>query len=189
MTAAGWAACLASGTALAAKAPHKCLDEKGHVVYSDLPCPVAAVSIAPPPPPPCALTTEQKRTAERLENQFLVRFPDEERHRALSFAGLGEVVARFRLANGRLSDLRRERKSIDDELMFYERRPVPADLQRRVDANDAKFAAMAEVFLGLETEIKTMMTRYDCERRQFGFLWNKGAPGSSACAEACRAGA
>ena len=104
------------------------------------------------------------------------------------FAGLGEVVARLRLANGRLSDPRRERKSIDDELTFYERRPVPADLQRRVDANDAKFAAIAEAFLGLETEIKTMMTRDDCERRQFGFLWHKGAPGSSTCAEAWRAG-
>ncbi|MGZ5130717.1 MAG: hypothetical protein ACXWIG_02220 [Caldimonas sp.] len=171
----------------AAKPLHKCLDDKGHAVYSDVPCPVVAVPPRPPAAPPCALTATQRRNAERLEGQFLLRYPDEDKHRAVSVAGLREVVARIRFAEGRLSDLRRERKSIDDELAFYEHRPVPPELKRRLDANEARFAAIADVFLGIENEIKTIVTRYECERRQFGFLWHGGAPGSSACAAACKA--
>jgi hypothetical protein len=188
MAAVGWAACMAGGAVHAAKPPHKCVDEKGTVVYSDLPCPVVAVPTPPPAAPPCALTAEQRRNAEHLEGQFLLRFPDEERHRAVSIAGLREVAARIRLAEGRLSDLRSERKSIDDELAFYEHRPVPPDLKRRLDANEARFVAIADVLRGLENDIKTIVRRYECERRQFGALWHGGAPGSSACAAACKAG-
>ena len=189
MTAAGLAACLASGAAAAAKPTHQCVDDKGRVSYSDLPCPVVPAPTHPAAALTCTLTAEQRRNAEHLERQFLLRFPDEERHRANAFAGLPEVVARIRSANGRLSDLRRERKSIDDELAFFENRPVPAELQRRLDANEARLAAIADVFHSLENEIKTIVTRYECERSQFGVLWRGGAPGSSACAAACKSGA
>ena len=186
---AGLSACLASGAALAAKQPHKCSDDKGRIVYSDLPCPVVTVPSPAAPVPPCPLTAEQRRNAEHLERQFLLRYPDEDRHRALELAGVQEVAGRISLTKAHLSDLQRERKAIDDELAFYEHRPVPPDLQRRLDASEARFQAITEVFRGLETEVVTMRTRYECERRQFGFLWRGGAPGSSACAEACKAGA
>ena len=45
--------------------------------------------------------------------------------------------------------------------------------------------AMAEVFVGIETEIRTMMARYECERSLFAIRWAGGAPGSSACMPAC----
>ncbi len=188
MAAAGLAACLAGGAALDAKSMYKCVDDKGRVTYSNLPCPVVAVPTPPAPVLPCPLTAEQRRNAEHLEGQFLARYPSEERHRANSFAGLQEIVARMRLAQSRLSELRRERKSIDDELAFYEHRPVPPDLQRRLEATDARFAAIADVFLGLENEVKTIVTRYECEHRKFGILWRGGAPGSSACSPACNVG-
>lgn len=188
MAVAGISACMASGSALAAKSMHKCVGDDGQVKYTDMECTVKSKPPPPPEDPPCPLTKEERRNAERQEGQFLMRFPDEDKHRADSFAGLPNVFARIRLTQGRLSDLKRERKSIDDELGFYVNRPVPPDLQRRVDANDARFAAITEVFAGLENEVNTMMERYECERRQFGMLWHGGAPGSSACAPACRAG-
>ena len=188
MAVAAISACMASGSALAAKTTHQCTGEDGTVTFTEKACTVRSKPPPPPEDPPCPLTREERQNAERLEGQFLTRFPDEDKHRAASFAGLANVFARIRLTQGRLSDLKRERKSIDDELGFYVNRPVPPDLQGRVDANDARFAAITEVFAGLENEVKTMMERYECERRQFGMLWHGGAPGSSACAPACRAG-
>ena len=182
---AGLSVCLASGAARAAKPTHKCSDDKGHIVYSDLPCPVVAVPPPAAPVPPRPLTAEQRRNAEHLERQFLLRYPDEDRHRALQLAGVQEVSARTGLTKARLSDLQRERKTIDEELAFYEHRAVPPELRRRLDASEARFQAITEVFHGLETGIVTMRTRYEWERRQFGFLWRGGAPGSSACAQAC----
>ena len=189
MAAAGWSACMASGVAHAATTTHRCVGERGIVNYSDLPCPVVAVPAPPPAAPPCELTPKQRRDAEHLEGQFLLRYPDEERHREVSIAALKEVVARIHLTAGRLSDLRRERKSIDDELAFYDHRPLPPGLRGRLDANEAMFAAIADVFVGLENEVKTIQTRYECERRQFSVLWHGGAPGSSACAAACKSAA
>ena len=188
IVAIAWAACMASG-AVAAKPMHKCVDVKGKVIYTDLPCPVPAVPPPPPPVPlPCPLTAEQRRNAEHLERQFLLRYPDEEKHREVSLADLREVVARFHLAEARLRDLRHERTSINEDLAFFEHRTLPTDLKARLDANEGRFAAIADVFVGLENEIKTITTRYECERKQFGFLWHGGAPGSSACAAACKTG-
>jgi hypothetical protein len=189
LAAVGLSACVASGVAHAATPLHKCIDGKGTVNYSDLPCPV--VTVAPPAPvaPPCELSPKQRRDAEHLERQFLLRFPDEERHRGSSMAALAEVAARFHLAQGRLSDLNRERKLIDNERAFFDRRPLPPELQARLDANEARFAAIADLFLGFENEIRTIQTRHECERRQFGMLWHGGAPGSSACAAACKSSA
>ena len=124
--------------------------------------------------------------AERLERQFLTRYPTEAAHRAAALAGLQDVVARMTLSRSRLDGLVKERKSIDDEIEFYRGRDLPAALKSRLDAIDALLTATAEVFRHQEDEIGVLVARFDCDRKQFGTLWNGGAPGSSACAGACR---
>jgi hypothetical protein len=177
---------MAAGPAIAGKAPNKCPDGKGGVNITDFPCrPIDAVPPPPPALPPCPLTREARSKAEHLEEQFLRRFSDEEKHRAVFSADLQEIVAHLRLSQGRLADLHRELKAIVDELGFYERRPVPPDLQRRVDANEAQFTALADVFRGLETDARTLLARYECDRGQFAIRWQGGAPGSSACMAPC----
>ena len=176
---------LASAPALAAA--NQCTDAAGRVTFSDLPCPI------PPAPPasaaptlPCALTADERKLAERQERQFLLRFPEETGHRTTTLAKLQEIVARLRLAKVRFADLMRERKSIDDEREFYKGKPLPTALAGRLDANEAKFAAMADL-LGIERNaIESIMTSFWCERTQFAMLWHGGAPGSSACAGACK---
>ena len=186
MAVAGVLACMASGAAHAATPTHRCIDDKGRINFSDLPCPVLARPLPPSAAPPCELTSKQRRDAEHLEEQFLRRFPDEERHREAFIIALKQVVARIHLAEGRLLDLRRERKSIDDEVAFYENRPLPPALRSRLDANEARFAAIADVFHGLEAEVITIRSRYQCERGRFLVLWRGGPPGVSACAAACK---
>ncbi len=187
MAAAATAACVASGTASAAL--NRCVDEHGRVTFSNLACPVIQAP-APPAhaPPPCPLTTEQRRSAERLEEQFLRQFPDEDSHRRAQVAELNEVAARIRFAANRFADLRLERKPIDSELELYKKKPLPADLARRLDANEARFAALADVFRGEESQVKNIETRFTCKRAEFGMRWHGGTLGSSACVAACKSG-
>jgi hypothetical protein len=186
MAAAALAVCMVHPSARAAQA-YRCVDAQGHVTLSDHPCPVVQAPAPPPPAPPCPLTAEERRRAERLEEQFLRRFPNEAGHRAARLADLQEIVARLRLARNRLAELARERKSIDDELEFYKGKTPTPELARRLDASEAKFGALADVFRGDEQDIRNVVARYDCEQKQFGALWRGGAPGSSACTAACQA--
>ncbi len=185
MAATAIAVCTASASAQAAQ-PFRCVDEQGHVTLSDHPCPVVQATAPPAQLPPCPLTPEERRRAERLEGQFLHRFPDEAGHRAAQLADSQEIAARLRLAQDRLAELARERKTIDDELEFYKGKKPTPDLTRRLDASEAKFAALADVFRGDEQDIRNVVARYECERRQFGGLWHGGVPGSSACTAACK---
>lgn len=185
MAAAAIAVCATSGTASAAA--NFCKDESGRTTISDRACPVVQAPTAPPSaPPPCPLTAEQRSSAERMEAQFLLRFPDEASHRRSQVAELKEIAQRIRSAANRFADLRQERKSIDDELEFYKNKPVPADLARRLDASEARFAGLADVFRGAENDVKSIDAQYTCKRAQFGMRWHGGAPGSSACVAACK---
>lgn len=184
MAAGAMAACLTSGAA-SAKA-NFCKDESGRTTISDRACPVIQAAASPPPaPPPCPLTAGQRSSAERLEAQFLLRFPDETSHRRAQVAELKEITLRIRSAGNRFADLRQERKTIDDELEFYRNKPVPADLARRLDASEARFAALADVFRGAENDVKSIDAQYTCKRALFAMRWHGGAPGSSACVAAC----
>jgi hypothetical protein len=185
LAAAALAMCAAHGPVRAAQA-YRCVDGQGHVTLSDHPCPVVQAAAPPPAAPPCPLTAEERRRAERLEEQFLRRFPSEAGHRAARLADLQEIATRLRLAQNRLAELARERKSIDDELEFYKGKAPPPELARRLDASEAKFAALADVFRGDEQDISNVVGHYDCEATQFGVLWRGGAPGSSACTAACQ---
>lgn len=187
MAAAAIAACVAIGPVSATT--NRCTDEHGRVTYSNLACPVIQAPAPPPPaPPPCPLTVEQRSSAERLEAQFLLRFPDEASHRRSQVAELEEITHRIRSAGNRFSDLRQERKSIDDEVEFYKNKQLPVDLARRLDASEARFAALADLFRGDEHDVKSIDARYTCKRTQFGMRWHGGAPGSSACVAACESG-
>ncbi len=186
MAAAGMAACVASGPVRAAR-PYRCVDGQGHLTLSDHQCPVAQAVAPTPPAPPCPITPDERRRAERLEEQFLRRFPQEAGHNAARLADLSEIAARLRLAQNRLAELALERNSINDELEFYKGKTPTPELAGRLDANEAKFAALADVFRGDEQDIHNVVSRYDCEHKEFAMLWHGGPPGSSACASSCKA--
>jgi hypothetical protein len=166
----------------------KCTDRAGHVTYSNFACPPAHDE--PPPPkqvePPCPLSAEQRRRAERLEEQFLLRFPDDETHRMATLGRLQPIVDRIRRAQDRLAEFTTERKAIDSEREFYKGKPLPISLSRRLDESEAKFAAMADLLKSVPNDIQTIMSQFQCEQSQFGVRWRGGPPGSSACESGCR---
>lgn len=150
----------------------------------DRPCDdVKSPAAAPrrPAPTGCRLDADQRKRAERLEDQFLTRYPDEAAHRRAQVADLQPVVARIRTAQKRYAELAAERKPLDKEGAFYEKKPMPAWLRSKLDANDAQFAALADILKGREQEIAEIQGRYQCQRDTFGKIWAGAAAGSSAC--------
>ena len=168
---------------------HVCPAERGGTILQDKPCAVAGPPPAPPPALPCALTREDRSRAEKLEAQFLLRHADEASHRRAQRLEVQPIASRIASTSLRFAELARERKAIDDELAFYVRKPIPPDVARRIDANEAKFAALADAFRLQEAEVRGLDAKFACERATFGSLWRGGAPGSSGCAAACPAAA
>jgi hypothetical protein len=180
------AVCLSSGS-VAAKT-FKCIDGAGHVTYSNFACPQLDKEppVRPPAEPPCQLSTEQRRRAERLEEQFLLRFPSDETHRLATLGRLQPIIDRIRRAQDRLAEFTKERKTIDSEREFYKGKPLPISLSRRLDESEAKFAAMADLLKSVPNDIQTIMSQFQCEQSQFAVRWRGGPPGSSACESGCR---
>ncbi len=181
MRALAIAAGLAAAGAVQAKV-YRCVDPSGRPTVQDTACPVINAAPVPPPPPPCALTVEQRQRAVRAEGQFLGRFPDEPSHRRAQLAELTKVATKLDVARRRYDELRHDRQPIEDELAFYKGKLVPPALQARVDASDARFTALRDVFANLEQVVVVVASRYRCERATFGKLWEGAAPGASACA-------
>jgi hypothetical protein len=149
----------------------------------DTPCPVPKPTVVtPPPPPPCNPGKEHLKRADYAERQFLERYPDEGAHRRFEVAELQPVVDRIRASMKRFDDLAEERKPLERELAFYPKGPLPSWLKTKVDANDAQFAALTDIFSDQKQSIEGIQARFRCERATFGKMWTPGTPsGSSAC--------
>ena len=173
------------GAALAGSAhaaTHICKDSTGRTTVQDVPCPVEKAPPAPPRPKlACALDGERLEAAIRLERQFLTRYPDETTHRRLQVADLQPIVERIERGHARYRELAAQRATLDRELPFYEGKQMPSPLKTKVDANDAQFAAVADILRGAAQEVGDVRSRYECERATFAKLWSGAAPGSSAC--------
>jgi hypothetical protein len=86
-----------------------------------------------------------------------------------------DVLVQIQPPGSRVDDDRPVRKPLEDQAAFYVGKPRPPILQRAIDANDASFTALTDVFHGLESEVADIVARYDGERDRLRKLW-AGAP-------------
>lgn len=184
LAAVGAACALGTGPVLA-EGVKRCVDANGRITITNLACPVVQPPTVPPAEPPCRLTPEERRDAERQEQQFLRRFPTELDHRRATLGDLQPTAARIRASLGRFDDLTAQRKKIDVEREFFKNKPMPPELTRKLADSEGAFAGLAEAFRGAEFDMGVVMSRFWCDRHRFGALWQGAASGSSACAGAC----
>ena len=178
------AAALAMAAINASAATYTCRDGAGRITIQQTPCPVVN-DAAPPRPPParpsCELDAEQRKAAVRRERQFLTRHADETAHRGKQLDDLKPIVERIRRTGQRYDELAAQRAPLDKEAAFYVGKPMPAWLRAKLDASDAQFSALVDIFRGAEQDLAEVQARYQCERETFGKLWAGAGPGSSAC--------
>ena len=177
------AAALAMAATDASAAVYKCTSPAGKITMQGTPCPEVNEAPAAPPPakPTCELDAEQRKAAARRERQFLTSHADETAHRAKQLEALKPVVDRIRRTRHRYDELAAQRAPLDKEAAFYVGKPMPAWLRSKLDASDAQFSALVDIFRGSEQDIAEVQARYQCERETFGKLWSGAGPGSSAC--------
>jgi hypothetical protein len=178
-----------AGMVLAAAGPpaafakaYKCVDPVNKAVtLSDLPC---RESLAPTPAQAAAsaeaerqaqIEEEARQSARRADRQLRDKYPDEAAHRRAHVAALLEVSRMMRVPTARYWDLVTQRKPLDAEAAFYVGKPLPPDLKRKIDANEAAFAALVDVFRGLQLEVVTIDLQFANERVRLSRLW-AGAP-------------
>ena len=153
-------------------------DCKGKHWYRDGSGPIVWISASPPAPPVPRPVASVNPRAERQDLDLLAKYPDEAAHRKARTAQLEVVRERLRVIDSRLAELAAERKRIDDEAEFYKGKPLPAALQRRLDENAAKVAALHILRNQDEQTAKDINDRYDVELDRLKKLWAGAPPGS-----------
>lgn len=122
-----------------------------------------------------SLEDEARKRVVREDRQLLTKHPDAARHRRAHLDELAEVSRKMRVPTARFWTLMEERKPLDVQAAFYVGKPMPPDLKRRIDASEAAFAALVDVFGDLQLELAQVDARFANERDRLGRLWS-GAP-------------
>jgi hypothetical protein len=151
---------------------------------SDTPCPQAAgptpseVAASAIKVQTDAMAAEVKQAAVRSDRQLLTKFPDEAAHRKAHLDDLEGVIRNIRLTTTRFAELVAQRKPIDEEAAFYKGKALPPPLQRKIDASDASFNALTDVFRTLQLDVAAIETTRGNERDRLRKLWAGALPGS-----------
>ena len=126
---------------------------------------------------------ERNRVAEdkRRERALLIRYPNKathDRERAEALAGIGVVI---QAANTRLTELARQKVSIDEEMEFYKSDPskAPAYVRRQLEENVQSQAVQKRFINEQEGEIRRLNTRFDDEMVRLRQLWAQMTPSAA----------
>ena len=150
--------------------------------------------IIPPTPTADELTAkEQQELADKLQaaarsdavrrdRNLMQRFPDEAAHRKAREKALDELRIAGRIYADRIAELMIEKKKLDDERYFYKNervnKPVPTQLQQKIDANDASLEAQRLLAKTQVEETTRINDLYDAEFARLRKLWGGAQPGS-----------
>jgi hypothetical protein len=179
------AAFLGLGCVTATAKVYDCVDPRTKAVTkSDIPCPTArgptmVEAVAGAEATRQAVIDEQiHRAAKRADDQLLEKYPDEATYRKLRAADLEPVIRQIGQATARFFELIAERKPLDLEAEFYKGKPLPAWLQKKIEASEISFKVQTQVFRDLEHELAGVVRKYHDPRERLGKLWAGAAPGS-----------
>ena len=106
------------------------------------------------------------------------KYPDEAAHDKARAADLDIVRERLRSIERRLAELAAERKRLDEEAEFYKGKPLPPLLQRKIDENAAKVAALHVLKSHEEQATKYINDKHDIELERLKKLWAGSRAGS-----------
>ncbi len=116
--------------------------------------------------------------AARHDRNLLTRFRNRAQHDVARAAALDDLVKATELSVKRLSDLARERKSLDEEAEFYKGKALPPKLRQQFDVNDAATEAQRHFISQQNAEKVRVNIRYDMELARLEKLWAGAPPGS-----------
>jgi len=184
----------------AAQKLYKYVDSNGKVVYTDKP-PIEATGKASEQLSPqgtvvkrnqapltaeqrAALAEESKRKAEeqirakeeKRKNEALLNTYsseqdiDQARERALKAND-----ATIKDTERKLAEAQKRQQQLKSETDFYQKKPVPAQLKREIQANENELKAHAELIEAKKRETDVIVAKYDEDKRRYLELIKAGA--------------
>jgi hypothetical protein len=106
------------------------------------------------------------------------RYRNEDAHREARESALDPVRLTMDLTESRLSQLKRERRTLEEEARAPKNREQAAALKQQLDANDAAAAAQRENTQSQKVELDRINRLYDIELERLKRLWAGQPPGS-----------
>ncbi len=118
---------------------------------------------------------ERSRVQEerRRDRVLLARYPDAAAHSVERMAALALVDEVSTAAAQRITDLRQQRKALDQEMEFYGNNPAkaPVKLRRQLAENDEGVLEQQRFLVNQEQEKRRVHQRFDAELAQLQKLW------------------
>jgi hypothetical protein len=112
----------------------------------------------------------------RTNTGLLLKYPDEAAHQQAREAALEPSRAAIRSSQARLDELQKDHKKLADDGEFYVGKPLPIDLQRKVDANDASIAAQKDLMRNAQAETARITAQMDDQLLTLKLLWSGVKP-------------
>ena len=119
-----------------------------------------------------------KAEAVRRDRNLLSRYRNEDMHRAARESALDPVRLTMDLTETRLAQLRRERRSLEEESRAPKSKDHAATLKLQLEANEAAAAAQRENTASQRAELDRINRIYDIELERLKRLW-AGEPAGS----------
>jgi len=125
-----------------------------------------------------ALQASRMNEERRRERALLMRYPSIATHDRERAEAMLQIDAVIDAARKRLSELGKERQSVDDELEFYKKdvSKAPPSLRRKLDDNEQSVAVQNRFIAAQEDEKRRVNARFDEERIRLKPLWSASAP-------------
>ena len=198
----------AAGVAAQTQSPiipgvYTCTDAKGRKLTADRPIPEctdreqkvlnpsgtvkAKVGPTLTPMEKAELEQREKREAEernrtlderRRDRALLTRYPNKEVHDGERREALAQISVVIQAAKNRLTELSRQRISIDEEMEFYKKDPskAPAYVRRQLEENIQSQTVQKRFIDEQEAEIRRVNARFDDELTRLRQLWTLNTP-------------
>lgn len=114
----------------------------------------------------------------RRDRALLTRYPGKEVHDSERREALAQISVVIQAAKNRLTELGRQRVSIDEEMEFYKKDPAkaPAYVRRQLEENVQSQAVQKRFIEEQEAEMSRVNARFDDELTRLRQLWLQKAP-------------
>lgn len=182
---------------------YTCTDAKGRKLTSDRPIPectdreqkvlnpsgTVRAKVGPTLTPVEKAEQEQKEKREieernktqderRRDRALLTRYPNKEVHDGERREALAQITVVIQAAKNRLTELARQRVTIDEEMEFYKKDPTkaPAYVRRQLEENIQSQTVQKRFIDEQESEIRRVNVRFDDELTRLRQLWTLNTP-------------
>ena len=117
-----------------------------------------------------AARMEQQRKDQALLNTYgSARDIDAMRARAEE-----DILKSIKAAEVKIAEIRNQRKKFENEAEFYQKKPVPADIQKGLRDADYEIQAQESIIESKKKDLDTARAKYDDDKKRFIDLTRRG---------------